>query len=386
MPEPYLQKSTGKWVVDVPKLDAAGNEIVNPKTGRHKRERWTLGDNKQDALAEFYRRMYERSSQAVRKEPSAPPADELTLADLATRYVSWLEANRADKTFKTIRGYLRWLITGRGGMPVYAVTPELIEGIVTERSRAGLAPRSCHHFVTAVKLMFNWGVRKKLVDRNPLDKAEIDKPEIGPAEDRSLTEEEIGEVLERTEDRQPEGDLVRLLLLTGARVSEILGLPWSAVERVQVNGGGEIPVLVVEKHKTVRHTKRPKVIPLSKKALEIVERQPKHGEAIFSQDNGRPWLYRAMLDRLKRALTPTEEEREENPGLLDVSWVTFHCFRHTYASQAFSAGHRLGDVGNVLGHASTVMTLHYVKARQAHLQEVSEGLVASLPESVLQEL
>ena len=92
---------------------------------------------------------------------------------------------------------------------------------------------------------------------------------------RFLSREEIGrlhEVLDGYEPRQPSGkaqvDIIRLLLLTGCRVGEMLKLRWREVND---------DTLELEDSKT-----GPRQVLLSPEARAIIERQPRSGS---------PWVF-----------------------------------------------------------------------------------------------
>lgn len=147
---------------------------------------------------------------------------------------------------------------------------------------------------------------------------------------------------------RPEALALRLLLLTGARKSEILRARWENVHLDQ-------RLLVVPLSKSGR----PRRIPLSQEAVAViraVRRKP-----------GLPWLFpgraaeRPLSDlyvfwnRLRRRL-----------GLADVR---VHDLRHTFASFLVNAGRSLYEVQRLLGHSDPRTTMRY-----AHLgQEAPSG-------------
>lgn len=154
--------------------------------------------------------------------------------------------------------------------------------------------------------------------------------------------------------------LVRLLLLTGARLREVMEARWDWVdwERRVI----EVPA---DKGKTGAGT-----IQLSDRAVEILqqlrEAQGPGGEwVIEGSDRSRPLVgYRKPWLAL---LT--------DAGIEDLR---VHDLRHTFASYSLSGGQTLGTVGQLLGHRSTQTTTRYAHliddAAQRAVAQVSSDL------------
>lgn len=133
---------------------------------------------------------------------------------------------------------------------------------------------------------------------------------------------------------------IRLLLLTGCRLREILHLRWSEVDI-------ERGLLNLPDSKTGR-----KSVFLSDAAIEVLEALPKVGTYVIAGDD--PHKPRADLKRPWRRIS-------EHAGLLDVR---IHDLRHTFASIGAAQGLSLQVIGKLLGHKSPETT-----ARYAHLTE-----------------
>ena len=174
---------------------------------------------------------------------------------------------------------------------------------------------------------------------------------------RFLSGEEIDR-LHRTLDRlvgdRPsrgrQADIVRLLLLTGCRKSEIVKL-----KRSEVDGG----VLRLAETKT-----GPRTVWLSEAARAILARQPNTGSPyVFPspKDPARP--YSDSMGLWYRART--------GAGLDDVR---LHDLRHTVASQAVARGVALSTVARMLGHADPRMTLRYAHVSDRDVQAAAERI------------
>ena len=178
---------------------------------------------------------------------------------------------------------------------------------------------------------------------------------------RFLSAEEIGR-LHRTLDRLvekrssclPQSDIIRLLLLTGCRKSEILTLRWSEV-------AGD--VLRLAEAKT-----GPRTVWLSEAAQAIIARQPRNGSAyVFPSPRDPERPQSGNLGFWRRA--------RREAGIEDVR---LHDLRHTVASQAVAQGVPLPTVARMLGHSQPMMTLRYAHVGDREVEDAAERVGASI--------
>ncbi|HVT57844.1 MAG TPA: site-specific integrase [Thermoanaerobaculia bacterium] len=135
---------------------------------------------------------------------------------------------------------------------------------------------------------------------------------------------------------------VRLLILTGCRLGEILHLSWAEVDF-------EHHCLRLKDSKT-----GPKVVPLGAAALELLAAQPRQ------PDN--PYVLPGRWAGGSRNTLHSAWQRIRR--LADLPDVRLHDLRHTWASSGVSAGHSLPVLGAILGHRKPATT-----ARYAHLAD-----------------
>jgi integrase len=128
---------------------------------------------------------------------------------------------------------------------------------------------------------------------------------------------------------------IRLLILTGARLREILHLQWDQVDF-------ERGVLWLPDTKSGK-----KVLVLGAAALHVMAEVPRAGRyVIASDDPGRP---RRDLKRPWDVVTK----------LADLNGVRLHDLRHSFASVGVSGGMGLPIVGALLGHTQQRTTAKY---------------------------
>lgn len=138
---------------------------------------------------------------------------------------------------------------------------------------------------------------------------------------------------------------IRLLLLTGARLNEVLTAKWSDFDI-------ERGVIMLQTHKTAR-TSGMKPLVLGAPALEILQMLPRvegNPYIIVGSKEGEP---RYELKRPWQAVRSTAE----------IEGFRIHDLRHSFASVGAGGGASLPIIGKLLGHNQASTTQRY-----AHLQ------------------
>ena len=211
----------------------------------------------------------------------------------------------------------------------------------------GFLCRILNHAIVCGHLLTN---PARSVKRNP-------RPKLT----RFLSREEIGRLhhaLDRHAGARPsrarQADIIRLLLLTGCRKSEIRTLRWRDVDTGTLN---------LADAKT-----GPRRVLLNAPARAILERQPRSGSTfVFPSplDPGRPF---------SRDLKLWNSVRKE-AGIEDVR---LHDLRHTFASHAVLQGVPLPVVSRLLGHKRPSMTLRYAHVGDRETEAAAERIGAAV--------
>ena len=215
------------------------------------------------------------------------------------------------------------------------------------------APGGANSALFVLRQIMNHAIARGHIEKNPTRGV---KRNPRPKLTRFLSRDEIGrlhEVLDRYEARWPsskvQADIIRLLLMTGCRKSEILNLRWREV-------GND--TLELEDSKT-----GPRQVLLSPEARAIIERQPRSGSS---------WVYPSPSDptRARTDLGLWKKVRK----LAGVEDVRLHDLRHTFASQAAMQGIPLPVVARLLGHAQVQMTLRYAHVSDRDVEAAAERI------------
>jgi len=164
------------------------------------------------------------------------------------------------------------------------------------------------------------------------------------ARQRFLTDHELdrlGKVLSDLEVRQAETAFVigaiRMLLLTGARLGEVLSLEWRYVD-------------LQRGHITLPDSKAgEKIIVLNGAAVQMLQSLPRIDRNPYVFIGREPRGHVINLQKPWRRIR----------ALADIDDVRLHDLRHSFASIAASQGASLQLIGSLLGHASQQTTQRY---------------------------
>ena len=215
------------------------------------------------------------------------------------------------------------------------------------------APGGANSALLVFRQIMNHAISRGHIETNPTRGV---KKNPRPKLTRFLSREEIGrlhEVLDRYDPRRPSGkaqaDIIRLLLMTGCRKSEVLTLRWR-----EVNGD----TLELEDSKT-----GPRQVLLSPEARAIIERQPQ---------SGNPWVFPSPVNPAQARSDLSLWNRVRK--LAGIEDVRLHDLRHTFASQAAMQGIPLPVVARLLGHAQVQMTLRYAHVSDRDVEAAAERI------------
>ena len=165
----------------------------------------------------------------------------------------------------------------------------------------------------------------------------------------------LGEVLARHEAGHPQAvAIVRLLLLTGCRIGEIVTLKWRYYREGK---------LFLPDSKT-----GPRTIWLSSAASAVLDGLPHTATWIFPSP---------LTDGCLNAVTVSRSWHRvrAEANLCDVR---IHDLRHTYASTALAQGETVLTIGRLLGHRDPATTLKYTHLSDAMVREGANTVGAAL--------
>lgn len=283
-----------------------------------------------------------RSEVVMGGDPGAAKAETKSIprySELAAMHLA--DAKLHLKSYSTMEACMRnHLVPHFGKMRLTEITPRGVSHFLASKRAAGSSPATVLRMQMVLGRSFALGARWEVpgCDKNPARGAA--RPHVQNSRQRFLSPEE-GQRLREAASMSQNTQLlpiVQLLLLTGARVRELLDARWD-----NVNVAGRSWLIPTSKSGKARH------VPLSSAALKVISILPRHTDCpwlISNPDTRLPWV------SIKHSFK-TATKVANLPGL------RIHDLRHSAASYMINAGVDLFAVGKVLGHANYQSTQRY---------------------------
>ncbi len=228
-------------------------------------------------------------------------------------------------------------------------------------------PRAANFALAVLNVFFNHALRNGIRTKGGNPCEGITKYKETKRE-RYLTDDEfrrLGAALDATEK---EGGhtryvvaIIRLLILTGARLSEIKTLKWTYVDLERAR-------LFLPESKTGN-----KQIILNAAAIEVIKKIPRPLPS--------PFVFPSQLDPNK----PIYNVQKAWRAIRDVAQLTnfkLHDLRHSFASIAAGNNVSLQKIGLMLGHQQTSTTQRYSHIEKGSLQDINEAIGQQISEAM----
>ena len=316
--------------------------------GRTKRV--SLGPVSARSVAETRREALRRQADLQPEKAAAPAGAVPLFRDFVAG--PWKETHFArykPSGQRTARHYLRrQLLPAFGAKPLDRISPARVRHWFDRYSRT--APGGANRALDILNQIMNFATACGHIQSNPAQRIVANRR---PALTRFLSREEIDRLhgalnAQTRPDCRQQADIIRLLLLTGCRKGEIVGLRWSEV----CDG-----MLALDDSKT-----GPRTVPLGSGARAILDRQPRTDS---------PFVFPSPLDASRPRgpdLSLWYRIRRE-AGIDDVR---LHDLRHTMASHAVMNGVPVPVVSRLLGHSNVRMTLRYAHLADRDIEAAAE--------------
>jgi len=276
-----------------------------------------------------------------------------SMQDLADKYVELhAQPKKAPKSYKEDMAKLRNIILKRyGHIRVDAISTLDLQKLHSDLQKT---PIQANRTLALLRKMFNLAIQWGWRSDNPVTGVGKYKEQ---KRHRWLDDEESQRLFTAldTYHNQSVANAIRLLILTGARKTELLSATWEQFDL-------EKAVWTKQAHSTKQRNMEH--VPISSVALEILKDMKTHAESSFlfpGKIPGKP------LQDPKKAWDTIRKKA----GVPDVR---IHDLRHTYASHLVSSGLSLSIVGKLLGHTQASTTQRYAHLADTPLREATELL------------
>jgi integrase len=369
IPGQIIQRSEARWLVRVSLgRDPSGKRLFHSHTVR---------GTKADArryLTKIQRELDTRSF----VEPSRRPVGEYLQ--------EWLEsAVRPRVRPNTLADYsgliARYINPAIGARRLGDLSALEIQRLYTGMQQRTLSARTIRYTHSVLHGALDQAVKWRMLARNPAKLVNL--PRLDRREMRSLTAEEAGSLLDASA-KTPLHALWVLLLSTGIRPGEALGLKWSDIfgDRIRIQRALVRPARgnwQLAEPKTHRARRVVTLPPSSLRALQSyratqLEDRLRAGplwsdlDLIFTNQRGAPLDYRVVVRRHFKPLVAAAGLGKLRP----------YDLRHSCATLLLSAGENVKVVSERLGHASAALTLDVYSHVLPDMQQYAADRLESL--------
>ncbi|WP_111885730.1 site-specific integrase [Acinetobacter sp. CFCC 11171] len=243
-----------------------------------------------------------------------------------------------------------------GHIQLTQITAAMLSDLMLKIKTEDRANATVNRTRALLSSMFNVAFEREIIDQSPMSRVKklIEQNQI----ERYLSDDELKRLMYvlahpnvHNIDNQIIVGIVEMLLLTGARKSEVLNLKWTDLDennhlwKLNENKSG-----------------KPRIIQLNSQAQQIIRKM------------SRKYLY--VFANPKTGL-PFNDIRKTFQKILEASQIEnfrIHDLRHNFASMAVNNGCDIYVVQHLLGHASPTTTQRYAHLRQDTLRNASEML------------
>jgi integrase/recombinase XerD len=276
---------------------------------------------------------------------------------------AWAEAGLSRQTLASYRrdleGFARW--RDGAGDGIAGADQAVLFDYLGWRTRDGYSPRSNARLLSALRAFFAHALRRGLRQDDPT--ALLEPPKLPRSLPKALSESQVDALLGAPETTTATGlrdrAMLELMYACGLRVSELVGMPATAVNlrqgvlRVSGKGGRE------------------RLVPLGEEARHWLERYLGEARPALA---GKRALAPLFLNASGEA--PTRQQfwalvkRLAVVAGIDPARISPHGLRHSFATHLLNHGADLRALQMLLGHSSLSTTQIYTLVAREQLKRV----------------
>ena len=292
----------------------------------------------------------------------------------------WYKEYTFDKKYSTLKGYKaqinKHIRPGIGKYNLSQLNPMILQRFfnhLSEPNEKGkvLSPKSIKNVYIILSGILEQAVENEMISKNPCKKVKL--PKVYNKQITPLTDKQVKDFLEIISTDEIYGTILRVIVFTGLRLGEAMGLTWDCVDfekgalninkqlqrRPQKDGGSTLTSVKSGKPRMLRPA--PFVMDLLKvRYTEQLMQKSRAGEAWIgwnSEEEHKKSLVFTNLDG--GYITPKRVYLHFKSAAKEIGApnARVHDLRHTYAVLSLQNGDDVKTVQENLGHASAAFTL-----------------------------
>lgn len=315
----------------------------------------------------------------------------LRFGDAAARWLAGPVVDLRPATQSCYRNAIKQHLLPRfGARRLDAITPDDLAELVRGLRADGLAEATIVIVIGVTNRVYRYAARRLgWAGINPVSlMLSSERPKPSQKRRRIFEGGELEQTIATADE--PYRTLFTLAALTGARLSELLGLTWAKVRIDHVDEAEIEFACQVDRHGNLSPTKTDesaRTVPIPPQLARILvdhmqqSRHSRPSDFVFSTRTGRPFSQRNIGRALRNAQRNASNDAGEptfpvlhatddsgHPVPVPHGAVpSMHSFRHTVASRALLAGESVDEVAFLLGHRDANVT------RAVYLRELSDA-------------
>lgn len=270
-------------------------------------------------------------------------------------YLPYAEANKKSWSDDQCRFKLH-LAPSLGDILLDKISSAMVNQALQMSKDKGLSNASINRIRALISSILTKAYTNELIEHNPMIR--VPKYKEKNHVDRYLNEAEsqrLNAVLDHPQQYEINNTVIisilKLLMVTGMRKSEVLNLRWNDVDFQHAT-------LKLDENKSGKA----RIIQLNLTALAIIQGMSRQFRYVFANpETGLP--YQDIRKTFKAVLAKA-----------NIQNFRIHDLRHNFASAAVNSGQDIYVVQHLLGHASPLTTQRYAHLRQDTLRAASESI------------
>lgn len=308
----------------------------------------------------------------VAEKRSAKTKRTITLGELVPKYLRDCETRLRDATYIGTTRYLDRYWKPLHDRPVETIHRRDIVAVIDDLA-VNHGKVAADRARAALSGFFAWAIDRTYLDLNPVQN--IQRRAAGGSRTRTLSEAELVEVWKACAD-DDYGQIVRLLILTGQRKTEIGDLTWQEIdlEKRQLD-------LPPERTKNGR----PHLVPLSDEAIELLKETPRFETRSFAFGQGTRGFQGWSKAKVEIDARITKATKNASPEAKAMPGWTLHDIRRSVVTHLHECGFAQPHiveaiVNHVSGHRGGVAGVYnkalYLAERRRALDLWGQHIVA----------
>ena len=295
--------------------------------------------------------------------PAAAPADSAAIVAFIDRI--WAELGLARQTLDSYRrdldGLARWLQPRQTSL--LAVRREDLFAYLAQRSARHYASRSNARLLSSLRAFYGQQLRLGAINADPTGL--LEPPKLGRPLPKALSESEIEALIAAPDTNTASGlrdrAMIELMYAAGLRVSELVGLPSTAVNLRQ----GVLRV--------IGKGSKERLVPMGEEAQHWLQRYLAQARpALAARRDLLPLFLGAKGEALSRQQFWALLKKLAPAAGIDAGKLSPHGLRHSFATHLLNHGADLRALQMLLGHSSLSTTQIYTMVAREGLKRLHQ--------------